>query len=259
VEGNGQEAIATDKLNILEPLRANLVLTNAGANYLSNLRGNVSIPTYSGTSTLWAGEVADAQDGAGTFGSVEFMPKRITSYIDVSRQFLLQDSVSAEQMLKNDIVKSITNKLEATILGAEEGTNNKPAGLFVGATEVSKFDYATIVDMIAQLETNNVSGNFAFIMNPAIKALLKVTSKDSGSGRFICENDMIDGIPVYTTSAAKGIVLGNWDDLIVATWSGLDLLVDNVTLATQGKVRIVVNAYVDVAPRRAESFVCKTV
>jgi HK97 family phage major capsid protein len=187
------------------------------------------------------------------------MPKRITSYIDVSRQFLLQDSVSAEEMLKNDIVKSITNKLEATILGAEEGTNNKPEGLFVKASQVDKFDYATIVDMIAQLESNNVNGNFAFIMNPSIKALLKVTSKDSGSGRFICENDMIDGIPVYTTSAAKGIVLGNWDDLIVATWSGLDLLVDNVTLATQGKVRIVVNAYVDVAPRRAESFVAKTI
>lgn len=34
VEGAGQENVAEDKLGILEPLRANLVLVNAGASYM---------------------------------------------------------------------------------------------------------------------------------------------------------------------------------------------------------------------------------
>jgi len=45
----GQENVAEDKLGILEPLRANLVLVQAGASYMTGLIGNVSIPVYSGS------------------------------------------------------------------------------------------------------------------------------------------------------------------------------------------------------------------
>jgi HK97 family phage major capsid protein len=45
----GEEIVAEDKLGILEPLRANLVMVQAGASYLSGLTGNVSIPAYSGS------------------------------------------------------------------------------------------------------------------------------------------------------------------------------------------------------------------
>lgn len=45
----GQETIAENKLGILEPLRSNLVLVQAGASYLTGLTGNVSIPAYSGS------------------------------------------------------------------------------------------------------------------------------------------------------------------------------------------------------------------
>ena len=92
----GQENVAEDKLGILEPLRANLVLVQAGASYMTGLIGNVSIPVYSGSNVGWAGEVAAATDGAGKFSEVNLEPKRLTAYIDVSKQFLIQDSNSAE-------------------------------------------------------------------------------------------------------------------------------------------------------------------
>jgi len=37
-----------------------------------------------------------------------------------------------------------------------------------------------------------------------------------------------------------------------------DLLVDPYTQATNGKVRLVINAYFDAKPRRAEAFVART-
>ena len=95
---------------------------------MTGLVGNISIPKYSGSTVTWEGEVGAASDGAGTFSEVELSPKRLTAYIDVSKQFLLQDSVSAEAMLRNDIVKAISNKLEATILGDEVGSNKIAAG-----------------------------------------------------------------------------------------------------------------------------------
>lgn len=89
VESSGKEVVAEDKLNILEPLRANLVLTSAGASYMTGLIGNVSIPAYSGSNVGWAGETGAATDGSGTFSEVNLEPKRLTAYIDVSKQFLI--------------------------------------------------------------------------------------------------------------------------------------------------------------------------
>ena len=254
----GQEIVAEDKLNILEPLRANLVMVEAGANYMTGLVGNVSIPAYSGSNVGWAGEIAAASDGAGTFSEVTLEPKRITAYLDVSKQFLLQDSVSAEALLRNDIVKAISNKLEATILGDAAGSTTQPKGLFNGASEIEDTSYATMVGLIQTLEEANVSGDIKYIVSPAIKAKLKTTSKDSGSGLFVMEGNEVDGIPVLTTSACEGIVVGNFEDYVIGQWGGIDLTIDPYSQATNGKVRLVVNAYFDAKPRRAEAFVAKT-
>lgn len=254
----GQEIVAEDKLNILEPLRANLVMVEAGANYMTGLVGNVSIPAYSGSNVGWAGEIAAASDGAGTFSEVTLEPKRITAYLDVSKQFLLQDSVSAEALLRNDIVKAISNKLEATILGDGAGSTTQPKGLFNGASEIEDTSYATMVGLIQTLEEANVSGDIKYIVSPAIKAKLKTTSKDSGSGLFVMEGNEVDGIPVLTTSACEGIVVGNFEDYVIGQWGGIDLTIDPYSQATNGKVRLVVNAYFDAKPRRAEAFVAKT-
>ena len=187
VATNGQEAVAEDKLNILEPLRANLVLSAAGANYMTGLVGNISIPSYSGSNVGWAGEIEAAADGAGTFDEVTLEPKRITAYIDISKQFLIQDSVSAEALIRADIVKAISNKLEETILGNAAGTNKQPAGIFNGADALDDTSYESMVDMVKTLEEANVSGEFKYIVSPAAKAALKTTKKDAGSGLFLMD------------------------------------------------------------------------
>ena len=255
----GQENVAEDKLGILEPLRANLVLVNAGASYMTGLIGDVSIPVYSGSNVGWAGEVSTASDGAGTFSEVTLSPKRLTAYIDVSKQFLIQDSNSAEEMLKRDIVAAISNKLEATILGSEAGSNTQPAGLFNGVVaDSATVTYKDIVNMEAELEDANVMGNIKFIVSPSAKADLKTTEKGN-TDNFLMEGNELNGYPVMCTSAVtgKGVIMANWSDLVIGQWGGIDLVVDPYTQAANGKVRLVINAYFDAKPRRAEAFVKK--
>lgn len=255
----GQENVAEDKLGILEPLRANLVLVNAGASYMTGLIGDVSIPVYSGSNVGWAGEVSTASDGAGTFSEVTLSPKRLTAYIDVSKQFLIQDSNSAEEMLKRDIVAAISNKLEATILGSEAGSNTQPAGLFNGVSaDSAAVTYKDIVNMEAELEDANVMGNIKFIVSPSAKADLKTTEKGN-TDNFLMEGNELNGYPVLCTSAVadKGVIMANWSDLVIGQWGGIDLTVDPYTQAANGKVRLVINAYFDAKPRRAEAFVKK--
>lgn len=260
--GKGQEIVAEDKLNILAPLRDALVLSAAGANFMTGLVGNVSIPTYSGSTVGWAGEVDAASDGAGTFGEVELSPKRLTAYVDISKQFLIQDSVSAEALLRKDIVDALSNKLEATILGAVAGDATKPAGLFAGVTaDTAAITFADILKMEQNLEEANVSGNIKFIASPAAKAVLRTTAVGGiKSGlRMLMEGNEIDGIPTLVTNGmtAKGLILGNFNDLVIGQWGGIDLTVDPYTQAANGKIRLVVNAYFDAKPQRAASFVTK--
>ena len=254
----GAENIATEKLDILEPLRANMVMSQAGATYLTGLVGNISIPAYTGSNVGWANEVAAAANGAGDWSEIKLQPHRLTAYVDVSKEFLLQDSNDAEAMLRRDIIAAIGNKLEATILGADAGTDEKPAGLFDGVTAMTTaVKFGDIVDAEAELDAANVSGAYTYILSPKAKAALRTLSKDAGSGRFVLEDGEIEGSKALVSSnvTAKGFVVGDFSDYVIAQWGAIDLVVDNYTKATEGKVRLVVNAYFDAKPRRATSFV----
>ena len=259
---NGQEVVAEDKLNILAPLRDKLVLSAAGANFMTGLVGNVSIPTYSGANVGWGAETAAASDGAGTFGEVELSPKRLTAYIDISKQFLIQDSASAEALIRKDIVDAISNKLESTILGNVAGSATQPAGLFNGVTaDTADVTFADILNMEKTLEKKNVYGDIKFIVSPDAKYILRNTAVGGTKSDFkmIMSDGEIDGIPTLCTNAvaSKGIILGNFNDLVIGQWGGIDLTVDPYTQAANGKSRLVVNAYFDAKAQRADSFVKK--
>ena len=258
-ETYGAEVVATDKLNILEPLRNRMVLAQAGATYLTGLVGNVSIPTYSGSNVGWKGELVDAEDGKGTFDSVEFTPKRLTAYIDVSKQFLAQDSVGAEEMLYRDIVNAIADKLEATILGGANGSADCPSGIFYGAAEPTTVDFANIVEMEKTLEEAKLFGDYKFIASPAAKAKLKTTtiSGQKSDLRMLMEGNEVNGYPVLTTGNCEGLAFGKWDELVIAQWGSLDIIIDPYTQAKKNAVRIVVNAFFDAKPRRNEAIVAK--
>lgn len=246
-------------MNILEPLRAKLVLAQAGASYMTGLVGNITIPSYSGSNVTWEGEVADAKDGAGSFSEIKLEPHRLTAYIDLSKQFLIQDSVSAEAMLKRDIVNAIAQKLESTILGSETIANAPEAMLNGVVADSNAVTYEDIVAMETELEEANVRGDIKFIVSPSAKAALKTTKLDAGSGKFVMEGNEVNGYPVISTSnvAGKGVIYGNFNDLVIGQWGGIDLTVDPYTQAGKGMVRLVINAYFDAKPRRPEAFVKK--
>lgn len=247
----GAEAVATDTLNILGPLYDNLVLAKAGCTMMSGLVGNIKLPFYSGSSAAWATENDDATDGKGAFSEITFSPKRLTAYINISNQFLIQDSVNAEALLRSDLAMALRQKLEATILGDAAGSATQPAGLFNGVTAQVTPAYTEMIDLEREVEELNVTGELRYIMSPAIKAALRAASRDTGSGRFIMEGGDVNGIPALVTNNAKGIILGDFADFVICQWGGIELIVDTLTLATKAMTRIVINSYWDAKPRRS--------
>lgn len=261
----GQEIVAEDKLSLMGALRASSVLMAAGCTMLSNLVSDISIPVYAGSSADWVlTETANAGDGGSTFTEIGLSPKRLTTYIDISKQFLAQDSISAEALLLQDLVNAINVKLEATILGTASGNTSFPAGIFYNASYTSSgtTTWSNVVALESAVSAaNGVTNGAKFLMHPTTLGVMKTTAKASNQAMFIYENANIAGYPVLTTTnmptisgAAKGVAFGNWQDLVIGSWANIDILVDPYTVAIAGKVRIVVNCYFDAKVRRAASF-----
>ena len=251
VETQGQEIVPTDKLNILGPLRGKSILSEAGATFLTGLVGNISIPMYSGSTCGWKGEMVAADNGMGEFDTVELSPKRLTAYIDISKQFLVQDSVGAEEMLRADIVNALIAKLEQTIFGDAQGDANKPAGIFYNAEEANP-SYAEVCD--AEADLTDYLGDKRFVMSPSAKSAFKQTtiSGEKSDLRLLMQGNEVDGYPVSASSnvVAGGWAFGDFRELVVAQWGAIDIVVDPYTLATKNAIRLVINAFFDAKVRR---------
>lgn len=247
VEADGAHVVVTDYLNILEPLKAKNVLVAAGANYLTGLVGNIQIPSMTAENVYWEGEITDAKNGAGAFNHINMAPRRLSAYIDISKQFLVQDSLGAENLIRKQLVEAINDKLEATILSDAAASGTVPAGIFNGITPTDITDYASVCDFEAKLDENNFVGDFKYVINPKAKAYLRSEIKGTNATGMIMENDAIDGTATETTThmATDTVAYGAWDNLYIGQWGGIDLTVDNYTQATKGCVRLVINAFFD--------------
>lgn len=249
VEGAGKENVAEDKWNLEVAVRNNLVATKMGAEYVGGLVGDCSVPQYTGSNVLWKGETAAAEDGAGEFTEITLAPKRLTATVDVSRQFLLQDSNDAEALLIRDLAAAVAEKLDKTIFGTGAGDANTPAGIFAGVTGEKAIADMTYDDVLALEEAVELANgsNYMFIVNPKVKFALKGTQMANGL-QMVFNGGEIDGYKTISSNsvAEKGMICMDPKELIIGQWgSAFDIVVDPYTKAADGQVRLVINAYYD--------------
>lgn len=261
VANEHDDVVETEFTNILEPLRAKNVLVEAGAKYLTNLVGDVQVPIMSATNVGWAGEVSDAASGDPSFSHVTLQPKRLTAYIDLSKQFIAQDSLAAEALIREDLVKAINSKLEATILGSASGDTTQPQGMFNAISATSVASFADVCDKEADIEDANVNGDCVYVMSNKAKAAFRNMAKSTKSTQLVMENGEIDGTKAINTSHVEGkkYIYGDFSNLAIGQWGAIDLTVDPYTLARSGQIRLVVNAYFDAKILRPSAFTAGTI
>ncbi len=253
VTAEGNDVVVTDFLDILAPLHDNLTLVNAGSRYLTGLVGDVQIPSMTAENVSWVGEVATAGDGAGSFDSIKLSPKRLSAVIQISKQFLVQDSLSAENLIRNELVNAIALKLQSTILGTAAGTTNQPAGLAYNVTPTEVSDFKGICAVESALEAGNFWGEKSYILSSGAKAALRSMIKgNNGTGMVMSDNE-VDGVSAQVCNAVATdcYFVGDWSQLVIAQFGGIDLTVDPYTLSADGKIRLVINAFFDAKLQRA--------
>lgn len=271
--------IDEEQQEMLLPLQASLVLARAGARFMTGLQGNIYWPKFSGANVFWESETAAAKDGAGEFSKdAVFKPLRLTAYVDISKQLLVQENLSVENYVRRAIAAAIAQKIETTAFATSQDVANTPGGMFTHTpADKGAMSWARIVAMETNADLQNaLYGNLAYIMHPALIGKAKTLVKDaSGAGGFVFTGNgdgMLNGyralstnnIPAglqgtteeeeYTPGDEYGIVFGNWDDYFIGQWGGIELLVDPYTQATKGTIRLITNSYWNMGFIRKESF-----
>lgn len=247
-DGQGKENVPEDKWNLEVAVRNNLIATKMGADFVGGLVGDVSIPKYAGSNVHWKGETDTAEDGQGAFSEINLAPKRLTTTLDVAKQFLLQSSTDAEAILIRDLAAAVAEKLDKTIFSNEGGDGNKPGGLFegVGAEKaLSEMTYDDVLKLEQEVELHN-GHSYMFVVNPRVKFALKGTQMANGL-QMVFDGNEIDGYKTISSNSVVdgGILCIDPRELVIGQWGSYDITVDPYTKAADGQVRLVINAYFD--------------
>lgn len=277
----GGHTVQTDLLasSFIELLVNQMVVMSLGTSMLRDLNGNVAIPRQTGGATAyWLAESGAPTESQQAFDQVTLSPKTVGAFTDYSRQLLLQSSLDVEGFVRMDLARTLALAIDLAAINGS-GASNQPRGIIntvgIGSVAGGTNGLAPTWDHIVALETavanpNAAIGALSYLTNTKVRGKLKGTQMFSGT----------NGIPVWQPGAqplngygaavsnqvpsnlTKGtsngvcsaILFGNFADLLIGMWGGLDILVDPYTGGTAGTVRIVGLQSVDVAVRHPESF-----
>lgn len=266
-ESQGGALVATHVMgeNFVDALRNRIAVHGAGATIIPGLVGNVRIPRLAGGAAHeWLPEAGAATDKQAIFDTINLSPKTIAVSIPITRRLLMQSTPAVENILRNDIIARMALGIDAAALNGDTSPN-APAGLRT-AIEGDAVDWATpdnpTFKEIVALETAVAAANadtdkMSYIYGAAMGGCLKTTPLEPGAPFFIEGADgMVNGHPRHKTNqvGAGEVFFGNWADMVIGTWSGLDLRADTATLAASDGLVLRAFQDVDVGIRHTGSF-----
>lgn len=263
----GANVVETEIQPVLEPLYARSIFGTLGVrSYTGVPMGNLSVPVMGKGNVGWAGEVDEAAESKNSWGNVTLTPKRLTAFVDISKQLILQENAGANEAIHRDIVNALKDKFEATVLADGDGSIGTgeqkkdgvaPKGLFNGKTLEDATTFAKLVEVESDIEDSNITGECKYVLSNKSKADLRTMPTNGNGSKRVMEGGSVDGTTAIATSnvAAGKFIYGDFSQLAVALWDGVEITVDPYTQATKGCIRLVINAYMDAAVLRPEAFV----
>ncbi len=271
-------------------LRDRLVLSQLGASFMTGLTGNIDIPEESTLPTYaWEGETDALAESSPTTTKKSLTPKRLGTFVDVSNQLLLQNSVGAQNRVATALIDTARIAIETAAIEGT-GSSNQPEGILstsgIGAIyaggaagDGTNADgaapvWADVVNLLKEVAVDKADfGSLGYLINPQTMAKLMTTEKASSTAQFIMGESMgLNGlrslagyncgvstlVPGDLTkgsgTALSAMIFGNFNDLIIGQWGGLEVMVNPYTRAKEGITEFIVNHWVDVLVARAVSF-----
>lgn len=277
IAGGGAEIVASAMGDLIDLLRNRTMCTALGARVLPGLVGSISWPRVTNDPTVrWMGTnpASGAADSGVGYGFVTSSPKTMIGTIPFPRQLVNLTNIDVEADLKTRLAIGHGLALDAGgLTGA--GNANEPLGLLnnpdiqtlsMGNTVPT---YKLLRQAIGMALKKNVAGDLiSYLTTPEMAAVLSATLKASNVPGFIWEGRVEDGtiggyrsactnqMPI--TGSDHAMLAGAFEYMVFALWGALELIVDPISLATSGQIRITSFQQGDVVCQRPEGFVSHT-
>lgn len=275
----GGHAIATEKMGIIEYLENALVLKQLGADFWTGLTGNISWPREdSSVTAAFATEIATATKSSPTLEAISLSPNRLAAYMDLSKQLMLQTSPNIEARLRARLGNALARGIETAAINGS-GTAPVPRGILntsgIGSVALGTNGlaptFAMLNGLVKEIDVDNaLMGNLGFLGNAKTTYAFKTTPKigstypeylmgENGSSLVGYGYASTNAVPSNldkgsSSGVCSALIFGNWSDLVIGQWGGLDVEVNPYTKMKEGIVELVCSAYVDVEVLRPQSF-----
>ena len=258
-------------------LKEKLVVAKLGATILTDLVGSLPVITSEQIKAAWGAEGDVASVTKTNYAKAVMTPHRNFVYTAVSKDLLRQTSLDVEADLLSKMTDAHANLVEEAAI-AGTGASNQPTGLLnatgVDVVAIGTNGGAITWKKIIELETvvnskNGNRGKLGYLTNAKVNGELKSIEKAQNTGRFLLEGDMLNGhnyewsnlVPADLTkgtaaSKCSAMIFGNFQDLYIGQWGGLDIVVDRTSTATaiKGEIGLVINAWNDCLVAQPKSF-----
>jgi HK97 family phage major capsid protein len=257
-----------DYANMVELLRNQSHVMSLGARTITGLRGDISIPrVISGTTAYWVSETGAITDSNAQFGQLQAKPRRLGSTTQYTKQLLVQTAFGVEAFVRDDIMASFGTELDRVAIngaGAAEplgifnlAAGDRATGVSFGAAPT----WAKVVEFETNVETANAlalpGSRYAYLTTPGVKGKWKTTAKVANQAVWLWENgDLVNGYSARSTNQVPSnkVIFGDFSQVLFFEWTGIDLVVDPYTLATQNQVKVTMQKHVDCIIRQGKAF-----
>lgn len=259
----------------IDALRNKLVIAQLGATVLTDLVGTLPVVKVGDVTAGFLAEGAQGSISKATVAKATMTPHRAFVAMAFSRDLTRQTSVDVERMLIEKISFAHAQLIDNAAINGT-GSNSQPTGILnnanVGSVAGSgangtALNWANLVKLETTVNAANGNrGKLAYLTNAKVVGAMKTTERATNTARFLIENGVANGYPVEmsnlvpsnltkgTGTGLSAAIFGNWEDLFVGQWGGLDIVVDPYSLAEYGDIRLVLNAYNDVIVAEPASF-----
>ena len=271
----GAEFAHVTRMSYLEGLRNALVCQKLGAVYIDGLQGNVAIVKGGAAAAAWYAEAAEASVTKLAFSTVSMTPHRLQIIAGYTNDLLKQSSLAVDRIIWDELIRAHAGSLDAAAFNGS-GSSGQPTGILatdgigsvVMGTDGGAPTRAKIIDLESEVAIDNaLFGSLAYVTNAKVAGKMKKTESVQGYPDWLLEDGKVNGYPLVVTNAipsnlTKGdssgvcsaLVFGNFNELLIGQWGGLDLLIDPFSSKGKAIIEVSAMAYHDILVRRPEAF-----
>lgn len=257
---NAGNIVRINLQDVLMPLQEGLILDKVGLPLMTGLVGEYVWPVASMVEATIGGDNMELTEQKISLSALKAVPDTIGVTCGVTRRTINQSGGIIETIVKNLLPMAVAKAVNKAMFGTTAATGaTNLVGPFIGKspTMIAK-TYADINKLKAAVLKSGVEGeHMAWVMTKSTKAILEATSKDTGSGIMICENDMIAGIPVFTTEFIGDdyIGIGDFTYQPVGQFGDFSFIVDPYTEARKDVVQFTLHVDFGTKTLRSDAFV----